>query len=74
MASVVRELIAKNVVRSSPYPQNLFQLASVLPKDGVGCRLVPEKWLASAPASYYTLTHIRITPVRIGPQAKSSAC
>lgn len=64
MASVVKEMLASGMVRKPSYPSNLYQLLSLLPKDGLQSRVVPEKWKAypEQKDSYYTITHVRLSP------------
>lgn len=67
-STIVKDLIAKKIIRHAPYPSNLFQLLSVLPRDGVGAKVMPESWMAyrgTHPSSFYTITHVRLTPVDI---------
>jgi hypothetical protein len=63
MSAVIKELIAKTVIRASPRPANLYQIASMLPRDGVGAKVVPAEWATrDDPELFFTLTHVRLTP------------
>lgn len=68
--NVVKQLAAQNRLRTTTYPSNLFQLLAALPRDGVGARVAPEKWLTygattgeAAMRHHYEVTHVRLTPV-----------
>ena len=62
MSSVVKDLISKNIIRPKARPQNLFQLLSNLPKDGLNGRVAPIDWTVSTTKDYYTITHVKLSP------------
>jgi hypothetical protein len=43
---------------------NLFQLCSLLPKDGINARVKPVEWTISKAAenSFYEITHVTLSP------------
>ena len=74
MTSVIKDLIARGLMRSAARPANLPQLLATLPKDGVVCRVLPEEWVATGVNdSYYTITHSLLTPVRNGMKRRVEA-
>lgn len=77
-SSVARKLIDQKIIRTAAEPQNLYQLLSLLPRDGLGARVAPVSWVtgrrdltreqqqrpsAVECENYYTITHVHLTPV-----------
>jgi hypothetical protein len=62
----LNKLLQSNIIAKAPYPKNLFQLASVLPSDGVGMKLAPVEWIGyNFSNNYYKISHVKLTPVFI---------
>ncbi|KAI3640769.1 hypothetical protein MIR68_001647 [Amoeboaphelidium protococcarum] len=59
---IIKDLASKKLLRMPAYPSNLAQLASVLPKDGVGARVMPEDWIVHGNKCFYTLQQVKLTP------------
>jgi hypothetical protein len=63
MASVVHRLFGSSFLKIKP-EKTLFEVVQLLPKSGIGAKVVHKKWInESRRDCYYTLTHISMNSV-----------